>query len=89
MAVPLDEAGHRELAAEVDHFGARADVPLDLGVRAERDDAAAAGGERLHFRRRLERDDLAVVEHEIGRCDALRLRDERRRAGERRDDDGE
>ena len=42
MAVPLDESGDDELPLQIDHLRRRADVALDLGAAAERDDAVAA-----------------------------------------------
>ena len=88
MAVPFDEARHCELTGKVDRFRALTDVALDLRVGAERHDAAAAGGERLHVCRRLEGGNPAVVEHEIGGRHGLALRDECCGAGQGRDNDG-
>jgi hypothetical protein len=53
VAVPFDEAGEGGPAAEFNHPRPRADQRGDVGVRADRDDVASLGGERL--------DDAVVV----------------------------
>src|SRR5438874_13671668 len=70
MGVPVDQSGHRQRALEIDDLGRRADVRLDLGRRADRDDRVAAYRDRLRHRSRfVYGDDFAALQDEVGRSD--------------------
>src|SRR5436309_2201713 len=65
MAVALDEARHGEAAGQVDHLGLVADQLGNRVIRADGDDAAAAGGQRLGDGVAVVHcDDLAVAQDE-------------------------
>jgi hypothetical protein len=67
VRVRVDEAGDHGLTAEIDPPSVRAREPLDVGVRAHRDQPIAPDGDRLGDREFVVyRDDLAVGQHEVG-----------------------
>ena len=79
VAVALDEARDDELPLRVDHLRRGADVALDVVAGAERLDAIAADGDRLHLGHPvLHRHDLRVGDDEVGRLRGRLLRRHRR-----------
>ncbi len=73
----LDEAGHGQMALQVDDPGGRADVGLDLAVAPYRDDPVVLDRQGLRLRDGLlQSDDLAVLDDEIGRLRRLAARGE-------------
>ena len=67
VAVALDEPGDGQPAVEFDHFGVRADIPLDVAGGADGGDPVAADGQRFAFRNRVVHgDDPAAEEHQVG-----------------------
>ena len=66
MHVALDEARNDGAAAGVDHARARPNHRLDVSVRADPDEHAAAHGDcRGDAGRRVEGDNLGVQDHQI------------------------
>ena len=67
MAVPLDEAGHRHPALQLDHLRFRSDQRLDVRRLAGGDDPRAADGNGLGLGLLVvDRDDRSAAEHEVG-----------------------
>ena len=73
MAVALDESGNDELPLQIDHARRRADVALELGTAAERDDSVTAHRDSFCLRHAVvDGDDSAVRQHQV-RCGDWRL----------------
>ena len=69
VAVPVDETGHDSAAAEVDSLRARHGQRVDVGVRADREDAVPRDRDRLGGGlSRVDRDQLAVSQDEVWLC---------------------
>ncbi len=67
MGVAVGEAGNDGLALQVDHPRRRTDMRGHCGIRPDRHDTVAGDDNRLCDReRRVDGDDLAVLENEIG-----------------------
>ncbi len=68
VGVALDEPRNGEPPGEVDHLGLGTGERPDLRVAADRRDRSAGHGERLRLGPRgIDRDDLPVQQHQVGR----------------------
>ena len=68
MRVIVDEAGNDGAAGEIDDTRRRSAQRLEIGGRADLDDALSADGERLGDGEAvIDRDDFAVDEEDVGR----------------------
>ena len=73
MHMGVDPARSRQLAAEIDDLGGRADIPRNRSARPHRFDAVAPNSQSLDFRPgRIHRDDAAIGQDEIGGRQLLR-----------------
>jgi hypothetical protein len=68
MQVGVDEAGHQHAPAEIDDLGRCGDPFLDTGIGPDEDDLAVAHRDRLSLGAAgVQRHDVAVAQHDVGR----------------------